>query len=142
MTEALAISIGSWLTVLAERYTPQGMVIDDKQFCSTECLKKYIDPLVQQYVDSEDRMLEKMHRSRFDQLQGEPGGPEAEYTPEVTETFEELRARLNGHLGPQGDDHCTCDDLDCKCGGTELDKEAEAFYKDMAPKSELGGRND
>src|ERR1039458_473443 len=76
MTESKAIALGMWLVVAGQRVTPEGIVVDTKNFCSTECLKKYIDPLVQEYVDSEDRVLERMHRSRFDQLQGEPGGPE------------------------------------------------------------------
>lgn len=60
LTEALAIEIGSWLIVIGERATPQGMTADRKDFCTTECLKAYIDPLIAEYVAAEDRQLAKM----------------------------------------------------------------------------------
>lgn len=60
MTEQLAIELGSWLTVLGEQVTPQGIVISNKQFCSASCLADYVTPLIKEYHDAETRQLDKM----------------------------------------------------------------------------------
>ena len=43
INEALAIALASWLTVSSEIVTPDGIQIASKTFCSTTCLKAYID---------------------------------------------------------------------------------------------------
>ena len=69
ITEAFAIELGSWLTVMGENVQPVmaedrvigfQVVPDLRTFCSTECLKSYIDGLIQEYKDAEDRAVTKM----------------------------------------------------------------------------------
>ena len=78
ITEAFAISLGQWLTVMGETLQPvtesvtepDGVLStrtvgfhvrsDIKTFCSTQCLKEYIDAIVAEYDAAEDRVVEKM----------------------------------------------------------------------------------
>ena len=67
ITEAFAIELGSWLTVMgeslqtvyddAEKVIGFKVVPDVKTFCSTECLKTYIDGIVAEYKEAESRVL-------------------------------------------------------------------------------------
>lgn len=60
ITEAFAIELGMWLTVTAELITPEGLKVDCKTFCSTECLGEYIAEVTKEYEVAEDRAVAKM----------------------------------------------------------------------------------
>ena len=59
ITEELAIQMGEWLTVSSEVVTPKGIRIAEKTFCSTSCLKQFIDALIKEYEDAESRAIRK-----------------------------------------------------------------------------------
>ena len=60
ITEALAIQLGAWLTVTGETVVPEGIRIDSKYFCSTECLRDYVNQKIAEYEQAEDRVVRRM----------------------------------------------------------------------------------
>lgn len=65
ITEQFAIDLGMWLTVTAESITPNGLHVDCKTFCSTECLGEYIEVVTAQYKAAEDKVLISMADARL-----------------------------------------------------------------------------
>jgi hypothetical protein len=68
ITELFAIELAHWLTVMGESLQPvldAGKVVgfrvvpSVKTFCSTECLKGYIDGIVAEYKEAESRVLRR-----------------------------------------------------------------------------------
>lgn len=60
ITEQFAIELGQWLTVTAECITPQGLKVDCKTFCSTECLGEYIAKVTKEYKDAQASAVSKL----------------------------------------------------------------------------------
>lgn len=60
ITEATAIELGSWLTVSSERVTPEGIQVEQKHYCSAQCLADCIGPLVAEYKAAEGRAIDKL----------------------------------------------------------------------------------
>lgn len=120
MTEQLAIALGMWLTVLSEIVTGDGVTVHAKQFCSIDCLNKYVTPLAAEYKAAEDKVLAKPQPKLTEYY-----SPEAkaalnreieswgQFNPEAkaealaiadtynqkTESWEELRDRLKAESG-------------------------------------------
>lgn len=67
--EAFAIALGMWLTVTAENITPEGLKVDCKTFCSTQCLGEYIEAVTKEYNEAEDRAVKGMTRIATESLE-------------------------------------------------------------------------
>ena len=71
MTEKLAIELGMWHTLIGESVIPQGVRVDSKYFCSTDCLKTYVDRIHADLHDAESRLLLVMENRRIAALNEE-----------------------------------------------------------------------
>ena len=71
MTEKLAIELGMWHTLIGESVIPQGVRVDSKYFCSTDCLKSYVDRIHLDLHDAESRLLLVMENRRIAALNEE-----------------------------------------------------------------------
>ena len=72
ITEQFAIELGQWLTVMGENLQPVNggfaVVPDIKTFCSTQCLKEYIEGVTKEYEEAEERAVAHMHEIAADCL--------------------------------------------------------------------------
>jgi hypothetical protein len=64
ITEQFAIELGQWLTVMGENLQPVNggfaVVPGIKTFCSTQCLKEYIEGMTKEYEEAEERAVQHM----------------------------------------------------------------------------------
>jgi FMN phosphatase YigB (HAD superfamily) len=68
MTEDFAIQLGMWHTLIGESVIPQGVRVDSKYFCSTDCLKTYVDRIHKDLHDAESKILLLLENKRIEAL--------------------------------------------------------------------------